>query len=52
MRLRLSTFLALAFAILLLACASHPPKVNCDGKLTPINPPAPVARSDATNHEG
>jgi hypothetical protein len=49
---RLGTFLAaVAFAVVLLGCASHPPKVNCEGKLRPINPPAPAARSDVAGHE-
>jgi hypothetical protein len=52
MRSRLSICLtALAFA-LLLGCASHPLKVDCEGKLRPINPPAPAAHADATGHEG
>jgi hypothetical protein len=35
-------------ALLLLAvsaCAHHPSKVDCDGHLTPINPPNPVAKA-------
>jgi hypothetical protein len=53
MRSRLSICLtALAFAMLLIGCASHPPKVNCEGKLRPINAAAPAAHSDDTGHEG
>jgi hypothetical protein len=53
MMYRLSTFLtAIAFAMFLLGCASHPPKVNCGGTLRPINPPAPAVHSDAAAHEG
>jgi hypothetical protein len=49
---RLGTFLAaVAFVVVMLGCASHPPKVNCEGKLRPINPPAPTVRSDAPGHE-
>jgi hypothetical protein len=35
-------------ALLLLAvsaCAHNPPKVDCEGHLTPINPPNPVAKA-------
>lgn len=35
-------------ALLLLAlgaCAHHPPRVDCDGHLTPINPPNPVLKA-------
>jgi hypothetical protein len=53
MRSRLSTLLtALVLAMLLLACASHPTKVDCEGKLRPINSPAPAVHSDAIGHEG
>ena len=49
---RLSTLLTvIAFALILMGCASHPPKVNCEAKLRPINPPAPVAHRDDTRHE-
>jgi hypothetical protein len=50
---RLSTFLtAVAFAMILTGCASHPPKVSCEGALHPINPPAPAVHSEVTGHEG
>jgi hypothetical protein len=52
MMYRLSTFLtAIVFAMLLLGCASHPPRVNCEGELRPINPPVPALHSAAA-HEG
>jgi len=36
------------FALLLLAsCASHPPRIDCEKHLKPINAPAPVARGGA-----
>jgi hypothetical protein len=50
---RFSILLAsIAFAVFLTGCASHPLKVDCEGKLRPINPPAPVVRPDDTRHEG
>ena len=50
---RFFTLLAsIAFAVFLTGCAAHPPKVDCEGKLRPINPPAPVVHGDDTRHEG
>jgi hypothetical protein len=50
---RLLSFLgSVGIALLLLGCASHPPKVSCEGTLRPINPPAPAVHSDAAGHEG
>ena len=40
--------ISIVLAIGLAACTSHPRKVDCEGKLQPINPPAPVARPDGT----
>jgi len=34
-----------AVLLLLAACASHPPRVDCEKHLKPINAPAPVARA-------
>jgi hypothetical protein len=48
---RFSIFLTAA-ALFLVGCASHPPKVDCEGKLRPINAPAPAVLSDGTGHEG
>jgi hypothetical protein len=36
---------ALVLALLMVACAAHPKRVNCDGQLKPINAPAPTAKS-------
>jgi hypothetical protein len=36
---------AMALVLLLVACASHPTRVNCAGQLKPINPPAPTTKS-------
>jgi starvation-inducible outer membrane lipoprotein len=33
---------AIALAVLLAACASHPKHLNCDEHLKPINAPAPA----------
>ena len=50
---RLYTLIAsLSLAMALVACASHPKKVDCGGKLRPINPPAPVTSSEGGRHEG
>jgi hypothetical protein len=45
MQLSLRTLWAMALGLLLVACASHPTRVNCDGQLRPINAPAPTAKS-------
>lgn len=29
--------------VLLVACASHPKKIDCEGRLSPINLPAPAS---------
>jgi hypothetical protein len=42
MQLSLRTLWAVALALLLVACASHPTRVGCDGQLKPINVPAPA----------
>jgi hypothetical protein len=41
----------IALAVVVTACASHPPKVDCEGKLRPINPPAPVTSAESASHE-
>jgi hypothetical protein len=41
--MRVPSTLAIALVVLLAACASHPKRLNCDGHLKPINPPAPAA---------
>jgi hypothetical protein len=48
---RWTFFTPLIFALVLLGCASHPAKVNCEGKLRPINPAAPAMHSDTTPRE-
>jgi len=45
MSLSYRTLWAMALGLLLVACASHPTRVTCDGQLKPINPPAPTAKS-------
>jgi hypothetical protein len=52
MMCRLSTLLISIAAMLLMGCASHPVKVNCEGTVRPINPPAPAVHSDGPAHEG
>jgi hypothetical protein len=34
--------------LLIASCASHPPRVDCEGHLKPINPPARTANPDGT----
>jgi len=43
---RLSTIAALPLTLLLVACAHHPVAARCDGRLQPINPPAPIHAED------
>jgi hypothetical protein len=33
---------AIALVLMMIGCSAHPTRVNCDGHLRPINPPAPV----------
>jgi len=33
---------AIALALVMAGCSAHPTRVDCDGHLRPINPPAPV----------
>ena len=39
--------LAVALLALAVGCSSHPRRVDCDGRLSPINPPAPAAAGTA-----
>jgi hypothetical protein len=32
----------IALAFVVVGCSAHPTRVNCDGHLRPVNPPAPV----------
>jgi starvation-inducible outer membrane lipoprotein len=45
MNLSFKTIWAMAVVLLLVGCASHPKRVNCDGQMKPINAPAPTAKS-------
>ena len=36
------TFVLLLVAALLSACHTRPPRVDCEGRLSPVNAPAPV----------
>jgi hypothetical protein len=50
---RLAGFLIWIIAPLVLAgCASHPTKVDCEGKLRPINAPESAVHPEASGHEG
>jgi hypothetical protein len=40
---------AIALALLMVGCSAHPTRVNCDGHLRPINPPAPVTPAGGTH---
>jgi starvation-inducible outer membrane lipoprotein len=39
------TMLTLALFLLLVGCASHPPRIDCERHLKPINAPAPVTKA-------
>jgi hypothetical protein len=41
----------IALAVVVTACASHPPKVDCEGRLRAINSPAPVTSAERAPHE-
>jgi starvation-inducible outer membrane lipoprotein len=43
----LRDLLAMAIALILVGCASHPKRVDCDGHLKPINAPAPAKPTSA-----
>ncbi len=45
MNLSFKTIWAMALALLVVGCASHRTRVDCDGHLKPINTPAPTAKS-------
>jgi hypothetical protein len=47
MTIPFKTLWAMALALLLLGCASHPRSVNCEGHLKPINAPAVATRSSS-----
>jgi hypothetical protein len=40
---------AIALALLMIGCSAHRTRVNCDGHLRPINPPAPVTPAGGTH---
>lgn len=41
--------IVLLVAALLSACHTRPPRVDCEGRLSPINAPAPVTPSKETH---
>ena len=41
----MKALLGMLLLFALTACAHHPPQVDCEGRLTPINPPNPVVKS-------
>jgi hypothetical protein len=45
MRVLLKTMVSLALFVFLAGCASHPPRIDCERHLKPINAPAPVTRA-------
>jgi hypothetical protein len=42
---RKTAVVLLLIAVLAGGCHTRPPRVDCDGHLSPINPPAPVTRA-------
>jgi hypothetical protein len=47
MNLSFNTMWAMALALLVVGCASHPSRVDCEGHLKPINAPAPATPASA-----
>jgi hypothetical protein len=48
--MHLKTFVTvLLVAVLLSACHTRPPRVDCEGRLSPINAPAPVTQPQETH---
>jgi hypothetical protein len=47
MRIQLKTLWALSLALVLLGCASHHRRVDCEGRLKPINTPAAAGHSSS-----
>ncbi len=47
MTIRLKTTVALALVLLVAGCAAHQRRVDCDGRLRPINAPSPVTPGGA-----
>ena len=41
------TMRVMALALLVVGCASHPSRVDCEGHLKPINAPAPAKPASA-----
>jgi hypothetical protein len=38
--------LVMLLLVLVAACSSHPKRVDCEGRLLPVNTPAPMKSSD------
>ena len=47
MTIRRKTTVLLALGLLLAGCATHRTRVDCEGRLRPINAPAPVTPAGA-----
>ena len=45
MKISLKAMVTVALLVFIAGCASHPPRIDCDGHLKPINAPAPVTRA-------
>lgn len=43
---------ALVLSLLMVGCASHPTRVDCEGHLRPINVPAPAKPAEANPSPG
>jgi hypothetical protein len=44
--------MVIVLVLLTCACSAHPTRVDCEGRLKPINPPAPISSNDATPASG
>lgn len=40
--------MVMVLVLLTCACSAHRTRVDCEGRLRPINPPAPLSSSEAT----
>jgi type IV pilus biogenesis protein CpaD/CtpE len=47
MSLPVKKVMAVVLVLALVGCASHPPRVDCEAHLRPINAPAPVKPTSA-----
>jgi hypothetical protein len=44
--------MVMVLVLLTCACSAHRTRVDCEGRLKPINPPAPISSNEATGANG